>query len=217
VKLNGTSPAQDGRGKIKLYELGGVAVPRVTSILDGIETDTWLDNWKRTVGAREAELIRKNAAALGTRVHSLIAGEQVQQPTDLERACAQGGLDWLYKHVDEVLQYELRMVDGELGFGGTVDAIVRMKNGTLAVIDWKTSKKLQPRHNLQTAAYAMLARAAGYDIEERYVVRLWKDDQAGRVSTRKCQNPRDFDAFRAAVVIWHWRHPGAATFPELSN
>lgn len=216
MKLNGTRPGDDGRGKIKLYSLGGIEVPRVTSILDGIESDSWLDGWRRKVGAREADKIRENAAAFGTRVHALITGAEVERVSDDERACAQGALDWLYKNVDEVLSYELRMVDSALGFGGTVDAIVRMNNGALAVIDWKTSKKLSPRHNLQTAAYAMLARAAGYDVDERYVVRLWKD-QPGRVSTRVCSNPADYDAFRAAVTIWHWRHPGAAKLAAIAN
>lgn len=209
MKLAGTKRGEDGRGKMRLYELNGIAVPSVTTVIAGIESDSWLDAWKQRVGAREAELIRENAAAFGTRVHALIAGADVERISDLERRCAQGGLDWLYKNVDEVLAYELKMTETSLGFGGTVDVIARMKSGAIAIVDWKTSKKLTPAHNLQTAGYAMLAREAGYDVDERYVVRLWKDEQAGRVSTRKCINERDFDAFTAAVTLWHWRHPGA--------
>lgn len=210
MKLAGSKQGDDGRGKMRLYELDGVAVPSVTTVLSFIESDSWLDAWKRQVGAREAELIRANAAAFGTRVHALISGADVERPSDLERRCAQGALDWLYKNVDEVLAYELKMTDTALGFGGTVDVIARMTHGAIAVIDWKTSKKLSKSHNLQTAGYALLAREAGYDVAERYVVRLWKDDQAGRVSTRSCNNPADYDAFKAAVTYWHWAHPGAA-------
>ena len=198
-------------GKIRLYEHNGAEVPSVTTVLGYIENDSWLDSWKRKVGTREAEKIRTDAAAFGTRVHALVAGADVVRVSDRERRCAQGAIDWLYKNVDEVLAYELKMADRELGFGGTVDVIARMTNGATAIIDWKTSKKLTPHNNLQTAGYAMLAEAAGYDdIDERYVVRLWKDEQVGRVSTRKCVNPADYDAFRAAVTYWHWAHPGAA-------
>lgn len=197
-------------GKMRLYELNGVEVPSVTTVIAGIESDAWLDAWKRQVGARQAELIRTDAAAFGTRVHAMIAGSEVERPSDLETRCAQGGLDWLYKNVDEVLAYELKMTDTELGFGGTVDVIARMKNGEIGVVDWKTSKRLSASHNLQTAGYAMLAREAGYDVTERYVCRLWKDEQAGRVSTRRCVNVYDYEAFRAAVTLWWWRHPGVA-------
>jgi hypothetical protein len=211
VKLAGTKPAEDGRGKMRLYEYGDASVPSVTTVISGIESDSWLEAWRKKVGAQKADMIRVDAAAFGTRVHALIAGEQIDSPDELEIKCATGAIDWLYKHTDEILETELKMADLDLGFGGTVDVIARMTNGAIAVIDWKTSKRLSPAHNLQTAGYALLARAAGYDVQERYVVRLWKDpEDAGRVSTRKCANVADFDAFKAAVTIWHWRHPGAA-------
>jgi hypothetical protein len=206
VKLKRTT--EPARKKMRLYELDGHEAPSVTTVISGIESDSWLDAWRRKIGREAAEQIRADSAAFGTRVHALISGSEVDRVSELERTCAQAGLDWLYKNVDEVLAFELKMIDHDLGFGGTVDVIARMNHGALAVIDWKTSKRLSPAHNLQTAGYAMLAREAGYDVDERYVVRLWKDEQAGRVSTRKCNNDRDFDAFKAAVVIWHWRHPG---------
>lgn len=205
------STTKNKGGKIRLYEHRGVDVPSVTTVLNYIDNDSWLDSWKRKVGAREADKIRTDAAAFGTRVHALISGSDVVRVTEHERKCAAGALDWLYKNVDEILASELKMADKALGFGGTVDVIAHMQNGTTAIIDWKTSKRLTPHNNLQTAGYAMLAEAAGYGrIDERYVVRLWKDEQVGRVSTRKCVNPVDYDAFKAAVTYWHWAHPGVA-------
>ena len=195
-------------GKMRLYEHNGERFPSVTTVLSYIENDSWLKSWRGRVGAEVADKIRDDAAVRGTRVHALIAGADVENVTEQERACAQAALDWIESNVQQVLQIEMKMADRELGFGGTVDCIALMKNGAVAVIDWKTSKQLKPHNNLQTAGYALLAEAAGYTITERYVVRLWTD-QPGRVSTRTCNNPRDYAAFEGIVAYWHWAHPGA--------
>ena len=48
-------------------------------------------------------------------------------------------------------------------YAGTCDAVAKLKDGRLAVIDWKTGKRLYPEVALQLAAYANNEFAVKHD------------------------------------------------------
>lgn len=65
-----------------------------------------------------------------------------------------GAVQYLNTHVQRVIYSEVTVFNREYAYAGTVDAIVKLKTGELAVIDWKTSNAIYPEHALQLVAYA---------------------------------------------------------------
>ena len=65
-----------------------------------------------------------------------------------------GALRFLDDHVDRILRSEVTFVNLTYRYAGTGDLVARLKDGRVAVIDWKTGKRLYPEVALQLAAYA---------------------------------------------------------------
>lgn len=88
------------------------------------------------------------------------------------------------------------MADETWGFAGTADRI-----GTKFVLDIKTSATVQPWWGYQLAGYALLGFTAGAaGLVKRYSLRL-RGDGTYRMDEHK--DKKDFDVFRAALVIHH--------------
>ena len=65
-------------------------------------------------------------------------------------------------------------------YAGQVDCIARHKDGSLAVIDWKSGSRLYPSHCWQAAAYALaVAELTGQPVGHAYVVKVPKTPPAG--------------------------------------
>jgi hypothetical protein len=205
------SPQHDTVAGMRLY-LG--RYPSVTTILDLLQRPFFQQHRQKDTVAYD--LKRDNAAALGTRVHSICEriarGEEVEViPEDLEGMIT-AFRDFLDKHVDEVLATELSLTtERGGGFAGTTDLIVRLKDGKIALVDLKTARNLSREHGLQTAGYALLARDNGYTINKRLVVRLKKEPGAeGKYYVRTFpDHAEDTKAFLACLTIFMWER-GAA-------
>jgi len=65
-----------------------------------------------------------------------------------------GAVQYLNQHVHRVLHSEVTVFNREYEYAGTVDAIVKLSDGAIAVVDWKTSRGIYPEHALQLVAYA---------------------------------------------------------------
>lgn len=112
--------------------------------------------------AQDAHKKAKNeAASIGTLVHKAvetytIMGVEPEFPETEEGEAAKEGfnayLDWEEKNHVEYLHNELELVDTEIGYAGTTDAICRI-NGTLFLLDFKTSKGIYDEHKIQVSAY----------------------------------------------------------------
>ncbi|MGB9834998.1 MAG: PD-(D/E)XK nuclease family protein [bacterium] len=82
-------------------------------------------------------------------------------------------LKWKEKNSGmEFLHSELALVS-YLGYGGTIDAIVRENNRTY-ILDFKTSPSIYPEHKAQVAAYAHLAYQT-FSIDGVKIIRLGED------------------------------------------
>lgn len=101
---------------------------------------------------------------IGTAVHALIEefGVDIPDPTQLEIAIddldfipfVAGAVQYLHDHVHRVLHSEVTLFSRTYEFAGTVDAVVKLKTGEIAMIDWKTSNRVYPEHALQLIAYS---------------------------------------------------------------
>jgi hypothetical protein len=65
-----------------------------------------------------------------------------------------GAIQYLNSHVHRVLHSEVTVFNRQYEYAGTVDAIVKLHNGAVCAVDWKTSNNIYPEHALQLVAYA---------------------------------------------------------------
>lgn len=148
---------------------------------------------------READFARE--AALGSRVHEgiwrLLSGELRAADPETE-PLVRAAADWLEETGAEPAMAEVPVLSERFGFGGTVDALLQLPDGTSLLVDWKTG---EPRvtHALQLAAYWQACEETGIDVSEAWAVYLRTDGwHARRLRDRK----EAFDAFVDVLRAW---------------
>jgi genome maintenance exonuclease 1 len=135
-------------------------------------------NWRKRVGAEEADKITKQATSRGTDMHTLV--ENYLQNIDLPPV--QPLSEFLFKIAKENLNklnniyaLEKSLYSKVLGIAGTVDCIAEY-NGELAIVDFKTSKKPKPKewiehYFVQCMAYAcMLYELTGIMVKKLVII-----------------------------------------------
>ena len=135
--------------------------PSVTSVV-GILNKQAILEWRRRVGEEEANRVSARASGRGTRIHSLCENYLKGEDYDLglmDKEVFSSMIPELDK-IDNIHALEQRLFSHRLRVAGTVDAIANY-NGTLSVIDFKTSKRVKSRDEissyfLQTAAYSYM-------------------------------------------------------------
>lgn len=171
------------------------ALPSVTTILDKMkskEKQEALANWKKRVGAEEAQRITTQSANIGTVIHAMIEsyilGEDYspgsnlifQRAHPLAETVIQQGLG----NVNEVWGSEVPLYYPGL-YAGTTDC-VGLWNGEPAIIDFKTTKKPKKRewiddYFMQGSAYAMAHNEVyGTNINRTVIMMItWDGNEAG--------------------------------------
>jgi hypothetical protein len=153
----------------------GMLLPSVTTVLSSmapVGKIMALINWRKRVGQEEANRRTRLAANRGTWMHGVIEdhfhGEDIEHHLDKAP-------DWkpYYEAVEPFLGTIAAPVlvesavawwheEDHIGFSGTLDMVATMGDGTVALVDWKTSYKEKPDYQLadykrQLGAYAMAA------------------------------------------------------------
>lgn len=154
------------------YFVEGKRVPGVTTILNNLG---WNKNaliaWARREGmeGRDPNKVRDQAADRGTLAHALIEEYLAKQlgiedrevdrtewaQADLEVAenAFLAFLEWESGVKLEPIGLEYQLAHGSLRYGGTIDLLAWL-NGSLAVVDFKTTNGVYREHRIQVAAYA---------------------------------------------------------------
>lgn len=122
-------------------------------------------------------------------------------------------LDWMAKHNVQWIETERKIYSRKYRYAGTMDGLARVSScgdvhcqgcrgkkpwvDRLTVVDWKTSNYLYLEYLFQTAAYEQaFEEEHGVDIEDRWVIRLGKDDAAfDPWHLDKTNFPSDFGGF----------------------
>jgi len=179
------------------YRLGGVRLPSVTQVLDPLQE---LDGIPRH--------ILEAAAAFGTNVHAAchLWNQGVLDEEQLDPALLPYLTAWR-KFLDDVtgvvVGSEVRVVNRQLRYAGTLDSLVRIK-GVHELVDIKATAAIPRTVGPQTAAYA---HALGEPRIKRRVVQLRGD---GTYRTERLTDSSDWNLFLSALNVHNWRHPHAA-------
>lgn len=73
---------------------------------------------------------------------------------------------WASENIDEFLASEAHCYESNLFVGGITDCVARLKDGSLAVIDFKSSKEVYKNHAIQAGGYAIQIDANGLFSED---------------------------------------------------
>jgi genome maintenance exonuclease 1 len=146
---------------------GVTKLKSVTTIIGERTDKTALLEWKKRVGEAEAQKITTQAARRGTAIHSIAEryvlneenyyGEK-EMPVNVDSFKPIKQI--LDDHVDNILGIEIPLYSKSLGCAGRTDLIAEY-DGTLSVIDFKTSRKLKKaewieNYFIQATCYAMM-------------------------------------------------------------
>jgi len=155
---------QDG---IRIYEIDGINMPSVTSILGNIpDRKQKIEAWRQSVGVKMANYISVSATTRGKTTHTLIENH-LRNEDDKNigiTAVTPLGLFRIIKpylaRISNIHMLEEIIYSKEIGVAGQVDCIAEYK-GKLSVIDFKTStKRRDADYNygnfLQCSAYAKM-------------------------------------------------------------
>lgn len=190
----------------RLYKVPGFAgVPSVTTILDRTKDKAKLKEWEDRVGKDEAARIKRDAAYVGTHMHSAIEAFLARDTLDV-------GQDWLaakghqmaftlinafFRNIDCVHGSEVAL-HYDARYAGTTDLVAEYR-GKLAIVDFKQSLKPK-RHEWitdyfhQLAAYACAHdRMFGTSIDYGVVLVAVQDGSVQEFTT----TGREFEDYRA--------------------
>ena len=151
---------------VRYYTLpSGKKAPSITSITSFYNRQIF-KNWREKVGEEQANKITKVATDRGTKFHDLVekylSNEDISSlknvlPTTKARwIAARDALN----NIDNIHALEKPLYSEYFGIAGRVDCIAEYE-GELAVIDFKTSKKIKPEkwlenYFVQETAYACM-------------------------------------------------------------
>ena len=151
---------------VRYYTLpNGKKAPSITSVTSFYNRQIFL-NWRKKVGEEEANKITKVSTDRGTRFHDLVEKyllnkdintiDGVLPTTKALFVAAKDSLD----NINNIHALEKPLYSEYFGIAGRVDCIAEY-NGELAIIDFKTSKKIKPEkwlenYFVQETAYACM-------------------------------------------------------------
>ena len=149
----------------RVYTTPDGKYPSITTVLSILSEDG-IRAWRKRVGEEEANKISRVAATRGTNVHAII-----EKYLNNEEDYADGYLPNIignFKDVQPILDskigsiyaQEVPLYSNHLRVAGRVDCVGEF-DGTLSIIDFKTSRKLKKKewidgYFIQAAAYAIM-------------------------------------------------------------
>lgn len=123
------------------------------ALVDGTAGHAWLEKW----------------------VKAKIRGDVLPEvPQDNLKRPIEQFLAWEAENVEQWVLSEARVCHIEMRYAGTLDAMAIMKDGSLAVIDFKFASHISPDYYLQTAGYAAPFEKYDIKIDDRIIIRLPK-------------------------------------------
>lgn len=155
----------------------GTKLPSVTTVI-GAKGKKAIMEWRNRVGAEEANRVSRKASSRGTNVHTLCERYLNNEPLGnimpdaLEMFLS---VKPLLNRINNIHYQECALWSIGLGMAGRVDCIAEF-DGVLSVIDFKTSKRIKKKEDIdsyfaQCVAYAcMYEELIGRGIEQIVII-----------------------------------------------
>jgi len=172
----------DGRRYYVLPD--GSKLPSVTTVI-GAKSKKAIMEWRRRVGEEESNRVSRKASGRGTNVHTLceryLNNESLGDimPDAKEMFLT---LKPLLNRINNIHYQECALWSTKLGMAGRVDCIGEF-DGVLSVIDFKTSKRIKKREDIdnyfaQCVAYAcMYEELIGKGIDQIVIIMAVEDSE----------------------------------------
>ena len=164
----------------------GSLYPSVTTILQK-KAGPWIAKWRERVGEEEANRISRVAATRGTKIHKLCESALRNEEEDKSKLSIldqemYNAFRPLLEDIDNVRAIEQTMYSDHLRLGGQADCIAEY-NGTLSIIDFKTSRKRKTRSScydyfIQCSAYAiMFEERTGIPVSQSVIIMAMEESE----------------------------------------
>lgn len=154
---------------------------------------------------QQSRSLKDEAAARGKGLHKRIeaslSGSDEQGIDDIQGTNLR---DFLRRNTLAPKEIERRIYSRRYRYSGTFDGLFESE-GSLYLIDWKTSKSIYPEFRLQTAAYVHAWEEEHPDqkIEGRYLVRIAEDGSIEPHFFERKTLSKDFQAFLGALELFN--------------
>jgi len=169
--------------------------------IDRVELERIIDKAKN-----KTEEVKKDAGLVGTVVHGLIEdflqGKKIPNQSDEKVVnCWNLFLDWWNKQEYEVVELEKKVFSKKYNYAGTLDLVLKDKQGNLILADIKTSNQISFDYTLQLNAYKeAYEEETKTKISKGLIIRLPKKD--GKIEVKELPlNKQMFNAFLGAMHI----------------
>jgi genome maintenance exonuclease 1 len=142
----------------------GVKLPSVTTVI-GAKGKKAIMEWRKRVGAEEANRVSKKASSRGTNVHTLCERYLNNEPLGnimpdaLEMFLP---LKPYLNRINNIHYQECALWSLKLEMAGRVDCIAEF-DGVLSVIDFKTSKRIKKKEDIDSYFAQCVAYACMYE------------------------------------------------------
>lgn len=157
----------------------GDRYPSITTVL-GSKDKPWLNDWRESIGPKQADKETKRASDRGTAVHLMLERQlqndlnitRDQEPTHIAEF---NSLRLYMKKLNNIVLQEAALYSDILKVAGRVDCIAEY-NGVLSVVDFKTATRDKNPEMIQDyykqASFYALAFQEMYDIQIDNIVIL---------------------------------------------
>ena len=198
-----------------------VRVPSITTVLGDTADKSALFEWRKRVGEERANQISLNATTRGTKMHTLcekyLLNEDLGELGNDAGELLFKGIRPLLDKVDNIKCLESRLLSKKLGVAGTVDCIAEY-DGNLAVIDFKTSRRVKKEEYIQdyylqgcfyyTAYYEMTG-----ELPKQISILISVEDGSTQVFTLKGREIIE-NTEKLKKRIRHWYYKNSKQPPE---
>jgi hypothetical protein len=149
-------------------------------VIESMSVEEYVKLLDKAYRAHDSE--KDKAATKGTDMHSLLE-EYVKSciekgdVAEINEDTAVGVFSkWSKEHVEKFIGSEVNCYSERLWLGGITDCIAELKDGTVAVIDFKSAKMAYPSHFIQVAGYDVLLQGGGFTPEGEQILPPQKID-----------------------------------------
>ena len=163
----------------------GKRLPSVTTVVGAMKKQAIME-WRNRVGEVEANRISKLATGRGNRVHDLaeryLKNEKIEWVREMPDSVEMFRTLIPHLHrINNIHYIEQALWSEQIGLAGRVDLIAEW-DGVLSVIDFKTSKKIKKKEDIQdyfaqcTAYAGMYEEHVGVPIDQIVIVMAVQDE-----------------------------------------